>query len=109
MSPAERLRAFVREKEPGRCNVMSFGDDCTCPLCDIDRLQALNERTLKHYTDCLRKMLRMKEAAAELISFLAHNIDQESGKGGNIEIAVSGEKHADALCALINDLQQKLR
>lgn len=34
----QRLRAFVREHLHGKCKVFSLGDDCKCPLCDLDRL-----------------------------------------------------------------------
>jgi hypothetical protein len=37
--PTERLKAFVRQAMPGGCKVLSLGDGCTCPLCDIDRLR----------------------------------------------------------------------
>lgn len=36
--PAERLRDFVRERAPGQCKMLSLGDACICPLCDIARL-----------------------------------------------------------------------
>jgi hypothetical protein len=35
---ADRLRAFIREKAPGGCKLLSQGTDCTCLLCDVDRL-----------------------------------------------------------------------
>lgn len=36
----ERLQVFVREHAPGGCRVLSVGDVCDCPLCDLDRLRA---------------------------------------------------------------------
>ena len=42
--PAERLRKFVRINQPGACKMLSKGDGCLCPLCDIDRLVRLAYR-----------------------------------------------------------------
>lgn len=36
--PAWRLRAFVRKHLHGGCRILSQGNDCKCPLCDLDRL-----------------------------------------------------------------------
>jgi hypothetical protein len=38
---AKRLRAFAREHMHGGCKMLSQGNACVCPLCDIDRLAAL--------------------------------------------------------------------
>ena len=38
MSPEERLREFIREHKKGGCKVLSLGDACMCPLCDLDRI-----------------------------------------------------------------------
>ncbi len=37
-APADRLRAFVREQRAGGCRMPSWGTECICPLCDVDRL-----------------------------------------------------------------------
>jgi hypothetical protein len=42
--PRARLLAFIREHAPGKCKMLSLGDKCTCPLCDVDRLAALATR-----------------------------------------------------------------
>jgi hypothetical protein len=40
-----RLLTFARKHTAGGCKVFSLGDDCLCPLCDIERLyDALKER-----------------------------------------------------------------
>ena len=39
---AERLKKFIRLNHPGQCRVISELDLCTCPLCDIERLQESN-------------------------------------------------------------------
>jgi hypothetical protein len=35
-----RLKAFIREHIRGGCRIISQGDACQCPLCDLDRLLA---------------------------------------------------------------------
>lgn len=44
---AARLREFVREVAPGQCKKLSQGNDCECPLCDIDRLVLAAEESYK--------------------------------------------------------------
>jgi hypothetical protein len=39
LTPANRLGAFVRDHSSGGCRVLTLGDQCECPLCDIDRLR----------------------------------------------------------------------
>ena len=34
----QRLRAFVMEHLHGQCKIISQGGNCTCLLCDLDRL-----------------------------------------------------------------------
>lgn len=41
---AERLRAFARDHKPGSCRVLSQGEACECPLCDVDVLLAELQR-----------------------------------------------------------------
>lgn len=38
--PATRLRDFIREQKPGGCRLLSQGESCQCPLCDMDRLES---------------------------------------------------------------------
>lgn len=33
-----RLRAWIRGHMAGGCRMLSIGDACECPLCDLDRL-----------------------------------------------------------------------
>lgn len=40
---ATRLREFIRAHAPGGCRVLSKGDDCHCPLCDLDDLASAVE------------------------------------------------------------------
>ena len=42
--PANRLRSIIRQVLPGGCKMLSQGDGCGCPLCDIDRLVRLAYR-----------------------------------------------------------------
>lgn len=37
---AERVKAFIREHQSGGCKMLSQGDACQCPLCDVDTLVA---------------------------------------------------------------------
>lgn len=40
--PADRPRDYIREHSPGCCKILSLGDECLCPLCDLDRV--LNQK-----------------------------------------------------------------
>lgn len=35
---ASRLKAFIRDVKPGGCAIISRGDNCQCPLCDVDNM-----------------------------------------------------------------------
>ena len=37
---AERLKSMIRLEHPGQCKLLSIGDTCECPLCDVERLVA---------------------------------------------------------------------
>jgi hypothetical protein len=37
---AARLQAFIRNNSSPKCRVLSLGDGCLCPLCDVDRFSA---------------------------------------------------------------------
>lgn len=38
MNPQERLIEFVRTHQIGGCKILSQGDSCICPLCDISKI-----------------------------------------------------------------------
>lgn len=40
-----RLRTFLHKANPGGCRVFSLGEQCQCPLCDLDRLFQLTNRS----------------------------------------------------------------
>ena len=40
-----RLMQFIRAQVDGGCKILSLGDECLCPRCDVDRLFTLLERT----------------------------------------------------------------
>lgn len=46
-TPIGRLREFISNNINGQCKIISQGTDCTCPLCDLDRVQ----ETLNWYGD----------------------------------------------------------
>ena len=42
-TPVGRLRQFIGDRIQGGCKILSEGENCKCPLCDLDRIQtALN-------------------------------------------------------------------
>lgn len=52
----ERLKAWIRTKQTGGCRMLSQGDDCHCPLCNVDHLAA-DLRTAQQKIDQLRSAL----------------------------------------------------
>jgi hypothetical protein len=74
-----RLRSFVSDHIHGGCKILSQGDDCTCLLCDLDRVYALNQQqravpVQSHYKDgiCEGKSypsyIRLSDATAPTIA-----------------------------------------
>ena len=43
---AELLRLFIREYAPGGCKMLTLGDACACPLCQVDSLTRALRSTL---------------------------------------------------------------
>lgn len=37
-----RLQAFIRANQVGGCKILSLGDKCICPLCDVERLMSVS-------------------------------------------------------------------
>ena len=56
----------------------------------------------------LNALEAVAESATELMAFLSNNIDHDNPEDGNIEIKTTA-KHADSLCALMTDLDNKLK
>jgi hypothetical protein len=66
-APAQRLRVFVREHLQGGCKILSQGSECTCPLCDIERMS----EALRWYGDeayALSSNMNMQKDMAILAS-----------------------------------------
>lgn len=60
--PIDRLIEFVRKHQHGGCKVVSLGDGCKCPLCDLSRVnQALPERLEATAKDWLAMADRFRE------------------------------------------------
>lgn len=38
MTAQERLKKFIQDNQQGGCKILSQGDACECPLCDLDRI-----------------------------------------------------------------------
>lgn len=54
---AERLKIFIRDQFAGQCKILSLGDACTCPLCDVDRqaraIRELRAHNAQFEAECL--------------------------------------------------------
>ena len=37
-SPEKRLRKLIQEHSKGGCKMLSLGEECNCPLCDLDKI-----------------------------------------------------------------------
>ncbi len=48
---AGRVKDAVRMGHPGGCRILSEGEGCTCPLCDVDRLSAHVETLTQQVAD----------------------------------------------------------
>ncbi len=38
-TPMGRLRNFAQTHDRGQCKILSEGENCKCPLCDLNRIQ----------------------------------------------------------------------
>ena len=45
MTRLNRLRGFIRGHVHGGCKILSVGDKCECPLCDLDFI--ISEESLR--------------------------------------------------------------
>lgn len=97
LEAADRLKAFVREYAPGGCKMFSKGDDCTCPLCDVDFLAGdaptfdeplieknYRSRKLKRWAnDAPHCMSCMRQRDGTIVG--AHSNQLTDGKGKGIK------------------------
>lgn len=61
-----RLKCLIRDKLPGQCKMLSHGDDCTCGLCDADRLQETLEICLGIINDGIRRGMPITKQVAKV-------------------------------------------
>lgn len=81
MTSQERLRNFIKEHSPGNCKVLSKGDVCECPLCDLDRI--VNElHWYGDYAAAIAKDLTGKKTDAVMASVMVLSLD--AGKRSKI-------------------------
>ena len=68
--PAVRLRAFINARLAGQCKMLSSGSECTCALCDLDRLSA----ALRWYEDEARAIATNMPAGREMALYASVNV-----------------------------------
>lgn len=77
-SPRSRLQEFIREHKPmGGCKVLSLGDKCGCPLCDLDKIC----KELQWYSEHASAMARyVKEKKYDAIEACFTSLALDAGK-----------------------------
>lgn len=65
-----RLKALVRNITPGQCKVLSKGSDCTCGLCDAERLQETLDDCLEIINDAILHGMPVTEKIANVSNLI---------------------------------------
>lgn len=69
-----RLRAVIRATVQGGCKITSQGEQCLCPLCDLDRIAAALG-WYRDYAAALNRDLRGNKTDAVMASMTALSLD----------------------------------